>query len=160
MPGGSLRNEPSSKREDLPDLQGSDEIQWIVIYDADCGFCRWSLGRLIAWDRHGRLRPLALGMPEADKLLYDLSPEQREDSWHLVSPDRRRESAGAAAPALLRLLPGGRLPASLLAAFPRTTERAYRWVADHRSTLSKLIPEGAKRRADERVAQAAASAGS
>ena len=35
--------------------------QAIVIYDPDCGFCSWSLSLLLRADRHGALRPLALG---------------------------------------------------------------------------------------------------
>lgn len=131
-----------------------------MLYDADCGFCRWSLGRLLALDRRRRLRPVALGAEEADALLADLDLAERAASWHLVSPGGRRWSAGEAAPPLLRLLPGGRAPAALLARFPRATERAYRWVADHRSQLGRPIPARAKARADARIAQAASSAGS
>jgi len=102
------------------------------------------------------LRPVALDAAEADALLPDLTPAQRAGSWHLVSPDGRRWSAGAAAPPLLRLVPGGRLPAAAMAAAPQATERAYRWVADHRSWLSGLIPDQAKERADARIARAEA----
>jgi predicted DCC family thiol-disulfide oxidoreductase YuxK len=133
--------------------------QSTVIYDRDCGFCRWSLSLLLRADRHRRLRPLALGTPEADELLADLTPEQRSASWHLVSPDGRRASAGAGLPAVLVLLPGGRVPASVLARQPGVTERGYRWVADHRSKLSRVLPRSAKRRAtrliDDRGAQPA-----
>ena len=31
-----------------------------VLYDADCGFCRWSVARLLAADRAARLRPAAI----------------------------------------------------------------------------------------------------
>ena len=124
-----------------------------MLYDRDCGFCRWSLGQLLALDRRSRLRPVALGTAEADELLADLPPQERSASWHLVSPNGRRTSAGAAAPPLLRLLPGGRLPAAALAAAPKLTERAYRWVADHRLPLGRMIPTRAKRRADARIAQ-------
>jgi predicted DCC family thiol-disulfide oxidoreductase YuxK len=134
--------------------------RWTVLYNPDCGFCRWSLAQLLALDRRQRLRPLALGTSEANALLADLTEAERAGSWHLVSPDRRRWSAGAAAPPLLRLLPGGRSPAAVLARAPRLTERGYRWVADHRSAFSRLIPARAKARADARVTQAAANAGS
>src|SRR5437588_8447442 len=93
--------------------------RWAVFYDPACGFCRWSLGRLLAFDREQRLRPVALGTSEADLLLTELTPEQRAASWHLVAPDGRRWSAGAAAVPLLRLLPHGYLPASALAGAPR-----------------------------------------
>jgi predicted DCC family thiol-disulfide oxidoreductase YuxK len=113
--------------------------RWTVLYDSDCGFCRWSLARLLALDRNRRLHPIALGTPEANELLADLTPEQRAASWHLIAPDGRRASGGTAAAPLLRLLPAGNAPAAILEGMPRTTERAYRWVADHRSTLSKAI---------------------
>ena len=143
----------------IPIAMTRDANRWVVLYDADCGFCRWSLARLLALDRRRRLRPMALQTEEADALLADLEPDERGASWHLVSPDGRRWSAGAAAPPLLRLLPGGRGPAAILARAPGATERTYRWVADHRSTFSKLIPDRAKQRADGRIAQAAIRAG-
>lgn len=121
--------------------------QSTVIYDADCGFCRWSLALLLRADRDRRLRPLALGTPEADELLADLDPEQRAASWHLISPEGTRTSAGAGLPAVLALLPGGHFPAAVLAAMPGPTERGYRWVAEHRTRLSRALPSGAKRRA-------------
>src|SRR5712672_1353059 len=104
-------------------IRSQRDPRWVVLYDADCGFCRWSLGRLLALDRRRRLRPVALGTEQADALLAGLDPQRRAASWHLVSPDGRRWSAGAAAAPLLRLLPGGRLPARVLAAAPRLTER-------------------------------------
>jgi predicted DCC family thiol-disulfide oxidoreductase YuxK len=62
--------------------------------------------------------------------------------------DGRRYSAGAALEPALRLLPGGRVPAALFARFPRVTERAYRWVADHRGTLGRFVPTRARQWAD------------
>jgi predicted DCC family thiol-disulfide oxidoreductase YuxK len=120
---------------------------WTVIYDGDCGVCKTLLALLLRADRHRRLTPLALGTPDADALLHDLTPEQRNASWHLIDPTGHRESAGAAAPPLLTLLPGGSLPANALARFPRSTERAYRAVADNRSTIGRVIPSGVKARA-------------
>jgi predicted DCC family thiol-disulfide oxidoreductase YuxK len=133
------------------DSTSPPEPRWIVLYDPDCGFCRTALAVILGADRARRLRPLALGTEEADRLLADLTPEQRDASWHLVSPDSRRESAGAAGAPLLRLLPGGALPAAVLARAPQRTQRTYEWVADHRSTLSRWIPSSAKRRATELI---------
>jgi predicted DCC family thiol-disulfide oxidoreductase YuxK len=143
----------------IPTGMPRDANRWTVLYDADCGFCRWSLGQLLAVDRRRCLRPVALGTTEADALLADMDPDQRAASWHLVSPDGRRWSAGQATAPLLRLLPRGRRPAALIARFPRLTERGYRWVAGHRSWFGRLIPDSAKARADERIAQAAINAG-
>jgi predicted DCC family thiol-disulfide oxidoreductase YuxK len=126
-------------------------VRWTVLYDGDCGFCKWLLAGLLRWDGDGRLQPIALQRPEADELLADLEPAQRMASWHLIAPSGERQSGGAALPALLRLLPGGRAPAAVFARAPHLTDRGYRWVADHRSQLSRLVPSGAKRRAAERV---------
>ncbi len=131
----------------------SAEPSWLVFYDADCGFCRWALAGVLRWDRAGRLRPIALQRPEADELLAELSREERMRSWHLVSPAGVRHSAGEALPPLLRLLPGGALPAMGLALAQGPTNRGYRWVAEHRSRLSRWVPAGAKRRASEYVAR-------
>ena len=123
-----------------------------MFYDADCGFCRWSLAQILALDRERRLRPLPLDGPEADALLGDLSPEERAASWHLIAPDGTRSSAGPAAPRLFRLLAGGRVLGPLFGAVPSLTNRGYQWVAEHRSLLSRTIPSEAKRRADQRIA--------
>jgi predicted DCC family thiol-disulfide oxidoreductase YuxK len=136
----------------MPIDMARDPTEWLLLYDPDCGFCRWSLGWVLAADRSRRLRPVKLGSPEADGLLADLTQEERMASWHLAAPDGRRWSAGYAAPPLLRLLPAGRGPAAVLAAAPEATDRVYRWVADHRSAFSRLIPDGGKRKADRRIA--------
>jgi predicted DCC family thiol-disulfide oxidoreductase YuxK len=131
-------------REPAGELAGA----WLVLYDADCGFCKWLLSGILRWDRRRRLlRPVALQSAEADELLPDLTEHERMASWHLISPGAERWSAGAALPPMLRLLPGGRAPAAMFARFPRATERGYRWVADHRTGLSKLVPERLKQRA-------------
>jgi predicted DCC family thiol-disulfide oxidoreductase YuxK len=121
-----------------------------ILYDADCGFCRWSLGVILAWDRQRRLRPVALQDQEADELLRDVPPDSRMRSWHLVTGEGV-SSAGAGAVPLLRRLPGGRPLAALANRVPRATERGYRWVAEHRSTFSRLVPGGAVARADARI---------
>jgi predicted DCC family thiol-disulfide oxidoreductase YuxK len=125
--------------------------RWVVVYDADCGLCKWLLSGLLRWDRAARLHPIALQRPEAGDLLRELTPAERIASWHLISPTGERWSGGAALPPLLSLLPGGRVPAAAFARFPRLTDHGYRWVAGHRSQLSRLVPSSAKRRAGERV---------
>jgi predicted DCC family thiol-disulfide oxidoreductase YuxK len=132
-----------------PDLE--DNQSWLVLYDGDCGLCKWLLAWLLRWDREGRLRPVALQRPEAGALLADLDPAERMASWHLVSPDGRRVSAGAALPSLLRLLPGGRLPAAVLGGLPHLTSAGYRWVAAHRVGISRFVPRRSKTRAAELV---------
>jgi predicted DCC family thiol-disulfide oxidoreductase YuxK len=137
--------------------------QAIVIYDDDCGFCRFTLALLLDRDR-GALRPLPLGTAEADYLLHDLTPAERSSSWHLVIDPPGAEqlsfdavptrlSAGAALAPVLRFLPRGRRLAWLLARLPVLTESTYRWVADHRQPIGRLVPRKARRWADRVIAE-------
>ncbi|MGH2993686.1 MAG: thiol-disulfide oxidoreductase DCC family protein [Solirubrobacterales bacterium] len=111
----------------------------VILYDRDCGFCKWSLDKVLLWDRRGRLRAAAIQSTEGERLLAGMDPGRRLDSWHLAGPDGMVTSAGAAAEPLARLLPGGRPLACLFGRFPRATERAYRWVAEHRGSLARLL---------------------
>jgi predicted DCC family thiol-disulfide oxidoreductase YuxK len=115
-----------------------------ILYDAECGFCRWSADKILAWDVRRRLRPVALQDPEADRLLEGMDQGRKMASWHLVGADGRVRSAGDAIPELLRLLPGGAPLAVLAGVSPRATEAAYRWVSDHRDGLARLL--GPRRR--------------
>ena len=117
--------------------------QAVLLYDSDCGFCRWSVDKVLAWDRGGRLESMELQDAEADSLLGAMDEEGKMSSWHLVTPDGRVYSAGAAAPPLLRLLPGGKPLAALLAAFPGATDRAYRAVARNRNRFGRLVGQRA-----------------
>ena len=109
-----------------------------LVYDPDCGFCRVCVAVLLRWDRHGRLRPV---------------PGRELDSWRLGLPDGSVRSAGAAFPPLFRLLPGGGLLARVTDRFPSGTERGYRWVADHRSEIGRLLPAASRRWADRVISE-------
>jgi predicted DCC family thiol-disulfide oxidoreductase YuxK len=129
------------------------ETRDVVLYDADCGFCRWALGVLLRWDRPGRLRAVALQDGEAQRLLGGMSAEQRMDSMHVVGgQDGRVASGGAALVALARVLPGGAPLAAAGERMPGAVERGYRLVAGHRTLLGPLVRASARRRADERIA--------
>jgi predicted DCC family thiol-disulfide oxidoreductase YuxK len=109
-----------------------------IRYDPDCGFCRVCVAVLLRWDRHGRLRPV---------------PGQELDSWQLVMPDGSMRAAGAAFSPLFRLLPGGAPLARITDRFPRAAERAYRWVADHRTPIGRALPAAAGRWADRVISE-------
>jgi predicted DCC family thiol-disulfide oxidoreductase YuxK len=128
-----------------------DDGPWLVFYDSDCGFCRWSLALLLRLDRKRRLRPVELTSPRADELLSDLTHDRRMASWHLVAPDGRRWSGGLALAPVLRLVPAGGLLAAALDRVPALAQRGYDWVAAHRSSLGRLVPSEAKRRADRLI---------
>ena len=125
--------------------------QATLLYDSDCGFCRWCLGKVLAWDRRRSIRPVAIQSEEAERLLSGVPEEERLASWHLVDVDGTVRSAGAAFPSVFRRLPGGAPLAALTSRAPGATDRAYRWVAGNRSRWGKLVSDGAKWRADRRI---------
>ena len=132
----------------------------VLLYDADCGFCRVMLALLLLWDRGRRLRPLELQGSEANALTNGMSDEERMGSWHLVTGDGRLLSAGKAFPPFFGLLPGGAPLAWLTARFPGPSESVYRWIAGHRSDFGPLLPGRAKRWADGVLADRSADAAS
>jgi predicted DCC family thiol-disulfide oxidoreductase YuxK len=111
----------------------------VVLYDEDCGFCKWSLDKILAWDRHRRLRPLPIQSEEGGRLLAGVPQELRLESWHLVASSGEVRSAGDAAAPLASLLPGGRPLAFLFRTFPGITNRAYRLVAGNRDRIARLL---------------------
>ena len=128
-----------------------------VLYDYDCGFCRWSVGRLLAWDRAGRLRPLAIQSPEGQRLLADLTPDERLATAHAVDAAGRRTSGGDALAPVAAVLPGGAPLAMLGRRAPALARAGYRAAAARRSLLGRLVSAAAKARADARIAQRSAS---
>jgi predicted DCC family thiol-disulfide oxidoreductase YuxK len=111
----------------------------IVLYDDECGFCRWSSSKIAAWDRARRLRFAPIRSAEGQARLDGVDPVRRNGSWHLVTREGRVASAGAAVPLLLRELPGGSPLARVAGALPRTTDRAYRAVARRRGAIGRLL---------------------
>ena len=110
-----------------------------MLYDRDCGFCKWSLNWILRWDRRGRLRPVAIQSEEGQALLAKVPESERLDSWHLASPSGEVRSAGAAAEPLMRLLPRSRLLGLVFRTFPRLTDRAYRFVARNRDQIARVL---------------------
>ena len=124
-----------------------------LLYDADCGFCRWSLGWVLRWDREQRLDPVALQDPRSDRLLASVPAAERMRSWHLVDADGTVQSAGAAAPPLLRMLPAGAPVAWVFERAPSAVAAAYRRVSGARGRLGPRIPRGSVARADRVIAE-------
>lgn len=123
----------------------------IVFYDQDCGFCRWSLAKLLLLDGARRLRPAPIQSPEGAVHLAGMSDATRMGSWHLVVEDGTVHSGGAAVAPLLELLSGGSSPAAVFRRFPRLTNRGYQWVAGHRTALARPLSSRAVRRATARI---------
>ena len=132
--------------------QSPENARATVLYDRDCGFCRWTLARLLALDRAHRLRPVALQSPEGRRLLPDMSEEQRLASAHVVTPDGHVYSGGDAVTPLLRHLPAGRPLSAVAGLAPGGLWRAgYAWVAGRRGVFGPRIPRAAIERATARI---------
>lgn len=114
-----------------------------MIYDGDCGFCRATVDWALARDRDGRLvaRPFqARGTLEGT----GVSRSEAERAVFLVAPDGRRWSGAAAVARILGLLPGWGWAGRLLElpGMRWIAARGYRWVADHRSLVSRMTGIG------------------
>jgi predicted DCC family thiol-disulfide oxidoreductase YuxK len=110
----------------------------IVLYDADCGFCKLAVRWLLRLDRRRCMRATAIQGAEGQRLLSELPEAQRLESAHLLTPDGTLYSGSAAAAPVAELLPGGSVAARLFLRFPSGTDRAYRWVARHRALFGRL----------------------
>jgi predicted DCC family thiol-disulfide oxidoreductase YuxK len=131
-----------------------------LFYDADCRLCRWTVAKVAAWDRRAALRLVPLqDTAEADRLLGAMDQQTRMASWHLVTSDGTVHSRGRGVAPLLQTLPGGSPGAWMAGAAQPLTDLAYRFVADHRSGLGKLVPRGARERADDRLRRRMSGAG-
>jgi predicted DCC family thiol-disulfide oxidoreductase YuxK len=120
-----------------------------VLYDPDCGFCRVCMAVLLSWDRRDRLKAVPLFSPEAERLLDGMPRDQQAASWHVVDAAGTVRSGGAAFGPALEQLPRGRRLAALARRFPRPIELGYGWVAGHRTLVGRLVPDSARRWAND-----------
>jgi len=109
-----------------------------LLYDGECGFCRLAARAALRLDDDERLRAVAIQSEEGERLLTEVPPERRLDTFHLVTPGGLVLSGPDAAAPLARLLRGGHVPARAMHRFPDQTAGAYRFVARNRGTLGRL----------------------
>ncbi|MGH9198561.1 MAG: thiol-disulfide oxidoreductase DCC family protein, partial [Acidimicrobiia bacterium] len=119
-----------------------------VLYDDDCGFCRWLLAKIVRWDVESVLEPVSLRSSRAAELLSEIDERVRLSSWHLVQPDGSVLSGGSAIAPLLDYLTRRRLRFFLIGAkiarsAPRTTEKLYGFVARNRHRFGRWLGEEA-----------------
>jgi predicted DCC family thiol-disulfide oxidoreductase YuxK len=110
----------------------------LLLYDGDCGFCTWSVARILRWSR-GRLEAAPIQGERAAVALAGMDPAQRMRSWHVVLADGTVHSAAAAVPYLLEVRPGTAFlaPAARFLRWP--IEGVYRLVARNRRHLSRML---------------------
>ncbi|HEX3911328.1 MAG TPA: DUF393 domain-containing protein [Solirubrobacteraceae bacterium] len=120
----------------------------VVLYDADCGFCRWAMAWVVRHDPDRALVPVPIQSPLGGELLADLSPEERLRAAHTVTGDGMRHSGGAAAADVLSALPSTRLLGRLAHLWPGAAAVLYRVLAARRADLGRLVGSEARRSAD------------
>jgi predicted DCC family thiol-disulfide oxidoreductase YuxK len=121
----------------------------IVLYDADCGFCRWATAWAVRRDRRHVLVTVPIQSPLGSELLQDVVPGDRLRSAHVVRDDGCRRSGGAAAADVLSVLPSTRMLGRTAHRLPGTTALLYGVVAARRTSFGRLVGAEARRRADD-----------
>jgi predicted DCC family thiol-disulfide oxidoreductase YuxK len=121
----------------------------IVLYDADCGFCRWAMAWAVRHDHEHLLVTVPIQSPLGSELLVDLVPGDRLRSAHVVRDDGSLRSGGAAAAEVLDVLAPTRALAPLARGLPGITNLLYGLLAARRESVGRLVGSEARRRADE-----------
>jgi predicted DCC family thiol-disulfide oxidoreductase YuxK len=121
----------------------------IVLYDADCGFCRWAMAWAMKRDRNHLLVSVPIQSQLGAELLVDILPSDRLRSAHVVRDDGCRRSGSAAAMEVLSVLPLTRVLGRLARSLPRMTDLLYGVVAARRANLGRLVGREARQRADD-----------
>ncbi|HEV2982098.1 MAG TPA: DCC1-like thiol-disulfide oxidoreductase family protein [Solirubrobacteraceae bacterium] len=129
-----------------------DSERLLVLYDEECGFCAWCMAWLLRADRGRRLAPVAIDSERGARLLADMPQGERLASWHVCDDSGLLASGGAGVAHVLARLPGGAPAAALARRLPRGSERAYAWVAAHRSCFGRLLPRASKAHAHALIA--------
>jgi predicted DCC family thiol-disulfide oxidoreductase YuxK len=124
----------------------------IVLYDADCGFCRWAMAWAVRHDREQVLVTAPIQSPLGSELLADIALAERLRAAHVVSDDGHRASGGDAAAEVLSALPATRALGRLARGLPGTTALLYNVVAAQRKSFGRLVGNAARRRADDLLA--------
>jgi predicted DCC family thiol-disulfide oxidoreductase YuxK len=114
-----------------------------VLFDDDCGFCRWSADRIRRLDQGGALTFVPIQSDIGSDLLRAVPPGLRLTAMHAVTADGRVWSGGEAVRVMLRELPGGVIASTLAATFPGLTDRLYRLIARNRDRLGTWLGQDA-----------------
>jgi predicted DCC family thiol-disulfide oxidoreductase YuxK len=123
----------------------------IVLYDAECGFCRWAMAWAMRRDRDRQIVAVPIQSALGGELLADLPADERLTSAHVVLEGRRR-SGGDGAADVLSALPSLRLIGRLGHALPAVSASLYDFVAARRHRVGRLVGRQARRRADALLA--------
>ncbi len=137
------------------------EPELTVLYDADCGFCRWSVAWLLQHAQDGAVQALAIQSAEARALLLAAGVPARRSAALRARHCRRRlagrrcAAEGKPHRSSRRVLrgPTGRAVALAIGVVPAPLrDFAYRRVAANRIAVGRLVSAKRRARADEVLA--------
>ena len=116
------------------------DTRLLILYDADCGVCRFAarMLRRLDWGRRLVVAPLQSFVRSRAS---DPSPRQLRQSLHVRDPRGTWFRDGGAVLRVATAIPA-LWPLAIVARLPGTrpaVEAAYRWVADHRSAISRAL---------------------
>jgi predicted DCC family thiol-disulfide oxidoreductase YuxK len=131
----------------------------MILYDLDCGFCRWSVAQLLRLDARRELRPVAIQSDEGQELLAGVPAQLRLKTAHAVAEDGTVVSGGDAFAMVADRLRFGAPFALVARAAPGPVRLGYRLIAGNRSTVSRLVPASRKAAADRALAARQAELG-
>ncbi|HWN29161.1 MAG TPA: DUF393 domain-containing protein [Actinomycetospora sp.] len=120
-------------------MSSADGYAGRLVFDGECGFCTRCVDWLHRLDRQGRIdvQPLqAEGVPAS----IGATPGECHEAVQFMGPDGVRRSGADAVNGVLAVLTGTALPSTLYRASSGLQERAYRWVADHRTRFPGTTP--------------------
>ncbi|WP_433784756.1 thiol-disulfide oxidoreductase DCC family protein [Actinomycetospora sp. CA-101289] len=120
-------------------MSSADGYAGRLVFDGECGFCTRCVDWLRRLDPQGKIdvQPFqAEGVPAS----IGATVEECQGAVQFLGPDGVRRSGADAVNAVLAVLTGTALPSTLYRASSGLQERAYRWVADHRSRFPGTTP--------------------
>jgi predicted DCC family thiol-disulfide oxidoreductase YuxK len=116
----------------------------VLLYDRGCRVCRFAARVVARLDRDAALAFLDLRDPRAAEVLEPLPEAERFATWRLALPGREPVGYGRGGVDLLRTLRLTRPFSRALAIVPpRLLDGVYDLVARNRSSLGRLVPDGA-----------------
>jgi predicted DCC family thiol-disulfide oxidoreductase YuxK len=117
----------------------------VIVYDAECDFCRSQMDRVRRWDRGGRCEYVAAQDPDLLDRFPQLRGTELADGLRVILPDGGVRCGADAVHAIAQRLPAVRWlsPVYRLPGVGPLSRRAYAWIAANRHALGGRCDNGA-----------------
>ena len=113
-----------------------DHNRWIIVYDANCAFCRSQIDKIKTHDTKNIFDYIPNDVPDILTKFPLLAGKDLNSKLWLIAPDGRLYSAADAIYQIMRQLKTYKWLAPLyrLPLLHSVAQQAYKWVAKHRKT--------------------------